>query len=703
MRMCMGLVAMASATLAAPLQGATWPTYPCRCFPAYARAQASWAGQSNFKSATEQTAKRIDEAFKTALRPFAAGINGSGVCAHMIDWGDGHSADAPWLGCNDADESDVSLCPPWTELHSTSCSAINALWPFVWEDGESPVGWIIAPHMQHACAFPGDGNTRLPGNRCNDPAAQKSIGAALEQQFDRGVPLHNEVIFSGETFLLGLPSAIDAFFVVDCTKYLPLVLKTGRLIVGRLHRGICEHQMPFEEMVEAAHGLQQLYLRAFPSMRPPPILSYTGSSFEEVPVLGAAVLGKCETQKKKRQQRAALESVFRRIRGTRANVSQHELDHQLREKKGHRRMNDRALEPLDSPTPALSTTDLAGMSRLSRRADAAMPFAGTLWNCASSLTITHAAICSGETQQLWAGEEPERVSQRTFSNWADTRPDELWDYLDELYGLDTGCDVDTAQLTFYWHHVPRRSDVVVSWLCTTCVGYMAQGALWAPMQDAAYSPNILARMGSVTTCPPAEHPLSSAEARCHAPCPCEKGLLKASFDSTLLVFPGFFVHRDVNPTPEAGVPDQTWVEVVRIARIDEKKEGPTAAATVGQVWFWLAHGSGIWWNTGRSLVVTDGKDNPGCARAASDGYDSIQITRSFGGFSYEILDCRGSLLRLSTAEETWTAACPPTHVPLRKGLPEPRTAPALAALAGTNQSEPCRCDPAALDEWLHCR
>ena len=55
-------------------------------------------------------------------------------------------------------------------------------------------------------------------------------------------------------------------------------------------------------------------------------------------------------------------------------------------------------------------------------------------------------------------------------------------------------------------------------------------------------------------------------------------------------FPGYFVHRNSAVDLQLeGLPDDTWVEVMRIARIDEKPD-EVDQSTRGQVWFWLAIG-----------------------------------------------------------------------------------------------------------------
>lgn len=197
-------------------------------------------------------------------------------------------------------------------------------------------------------------------------------------------------------------------------------------------------------------------------------------------------------------------------------------------------------------------------------------------------------------------------------------------------------------------------------------------------------------------------------------------------------FPGFFLGRprtaidDLFDTIDRskGVKDHTWVEVMRIARIDDKldKYGQQAdRSTIGQVWFWLAPGSGIWWNTGKTLVVNTSvaisQDSTSlsstsctspttlnswwetrdkkfkwatCKKAREMGYDSMQLTNSFCGFSWEMVDCRGA--DRSDADETWTAACPPPHVRLLRGLPAPRVAPALVDARGPSSACICSSD-----------
>ena len=190
-----------------------------------------------------------------------------------------------------------------------------------------------------------------------------------------------------------------------------------------------------------------------------------------------------------------------------------------------------------------------------------------------------------------------------------------------------------------------------------------------------------------------------------------------------LYFPGFFVRHSadffvrealrVAPSPapgqnkdkitDTGVGHDTWVEVVRIGRLDDKQNAPDRA-TAGQVWFWLASGSGIWWNTGRTLVINDGSAGAGCAVAHAKGYQSVQLTRRgptpTHPYSYEIVDCR--LQGTPVANMTWASACPPPGVPLRSGVPaeDKRYAPALTGKGLRTTSRHCHCDPQY--NYLNC-
>jgi len=382
-------------------------------------------------------------------------------------------------------------------------------------------------------------------------------------------------------------------------------------------------------------------------------------------------------------------------------------------------------------------------------------------------------------------------------------------YLKGVYGEQAaGLEgVDARHVRFYWNSAPNRSAINVTWWTTRCaiLGYLREGQLIAYIDDAKYSPSLLTPP-MIERCEPEEcdadcpqplRPLRVGEGGATGPSLQElvrlgsstkRFCLAATLDAFIsnlstgisfidghsswgfelsaasgypplpYTFPGFFVVRDLFPQgpvaadppfpvgmPERGLPDHTWVEVMRISRLDDKTSREVAdRSQVGQVWFWLASGSGIWWNTGRSLVINininitamaaiDGGATESvlssracvpsvhnaddytnrsllnfwrmrderlreftCKRARAMGYDSMQLTSSFCGFSWELVDCRG--IDRSDAAQTWTAACPPPHVQMLRGLPEPRVAPAVAHVTGP--SSPCFCETG--HNFLNC-
>ena len=85
------------------------------------------------------------------------------MCVHLLDPDDDHTADAPWLGCNEADAT--SECPEETTLHTRSCTEINALWKYLWPEGVSMLGWLMAPRTPHECAWVHDAQS-VNGDPC---------------------------------------------------------------------------------------------------------------------------------------------------------------------------------------------------------------------------------------------------------------------------------------------------------------------------------------------------------------------------------------------------------------------------------------------------------------------------------------------------------------------------------------------------------
>ena len=300
--------------------------------------------------------------------------------------------------------------------------------------------------------------------------------------------------------------------------------------------------------------------------------------------------------------------------------------------------------------------------------------------------------------------------QQAWLHWANAGAPspELHSYLTRVYGegLDT-LRVNVEQLTFFWDWVPGRSGVAVAWQCVLdnrpgwfdACGSSPDAPLYASFWEGALSPEILRNGDDVEACASRGNQRTS----------CMLALIRRNFDGARLSFPGFFVHRTEQGARgghytggrfdrthlEQGVPDDHWVEVLRVARLEEK-HNERDVCTVGQVWMWLAMGSGVWWNTGRSLVVNGPPQGyPSCWEAARQGFDTLQLKSSFGGFSYELIDCRG--VGRQDEWQTWVEACPPPHVQLRAGVPaEKRYAPAFldsdAVVAASTTERLCQCD-----------
>ena len=221
-------------------------------------------------------------------------------------------------------------------------------------------------------------------------------------------------------------------------------------------------------------------------------------------------------------------------------------------------------------------------------------------------------------------------------------------------------DVDASKLRFFWSDVPTLGldDLPpIWWACDT--GIFQDGALWAPAQDVFREP-----CGNHN-------------------------------------FPGFFVFRDLAPDEYnvrlEGVQDDHWVEVMRIARTEDKNRENDVSA-VGQMWFWVAPGSGIWVNVGRSLRQL-GDDyrwgRSSCFEARNQGFDSVQTSVFFPKMRMELMMCAPANMTHDLATQTWERACPPAHIELRAGMPSPRYAPGLPSTTSSETSRSCACDPRA--------
>ena len=267
---------------------------------------------------------------------------------------------------------------------------------------------------------------------------------------------------------------------------------------------------------------------------------------------------------------------------------------------------------------------------------------------------------SSPRQQQWLHDL--NTASRDLNAASQSSSAKLHGYLAALYETPSlhSVNIDVSQVGFFWSGVPTFGRVFdVWWACLHCS--FDDNVLWAPLQDAILDPCAQAYS---------------------APVP----------------FPGFFVQRpSAVSIQRTGVPDGSWVEIMRIARVESK---PDAAdrCTRGQVWFWLASGSGIWWNVGKSYRMLagggpyDAARRLSCADVRSLGYESIQLSEFYPSMALELIDCRGA--QLEQADETWERACPPEHIELRAGLPpeSQRFAPGLKGVRGS--SRPCVCNGA---------
>ena len=241
-------------------------------------------------------------------------------------------------------------------------------------------------------------------------------------------------------------------------------------------------------------------------------------------------------------------------------------------------------------------------------------------------------------------------------------------YLTAVYEDPTigNSHVNVSQLGFFWSGVGRFGcNAQIWWACTGCA--FPTNSMWAPYQDASLMLFISANGEAAD-----QHGKGSP-----------------------VTFPGFFLQLPVGSDDDsrvAGIPDDQWVEVMRISRKNDKASAADGC-TVGQIWFWHAPGSGIWWNVGKARRVLVGQWVPKsmrtCSWAHEHGYDSMQFAAFYPAMALELIDCRG--MRRSDAWSSWVSACPPAHIKLRAGIPQERFAPALQGALGA-WSRPCTCD-----------
>ena len=211
---------------------------------------------------------------------------------------------------------------------------------------------------------------------------------------------------------------------------------------------------------------------------------------------------------------------------------------------------------------------------------------------------------------------------------------QLRDYFSKVYGFGAGSSdsirVETSKVGFLWFFVPGRETFTAMWVnCHECKKF-SSGLLWGPVQDVQYGTRLVEQYRGAAACRNDVACLTAAA---------RSGLqLQGMRDRWS--FPGVFVHRDAlsalanapaHSYWKTGLPDNTWVEVMRIDRLDT-----TSTCSLGQVWFHLAPGSGIWWNTGRSLkrLTTESaaelwshQPTQPCSTFRKHGYDTIQMAQ----------------------------------------------------------------------------
>ena len=253
-----------------------------------------------------------------------------------------------------------------------------------------------------------------------------------------------------------------------------------------------------------------------------------------------------------------------------------------------------------------------------------------LWDCGRHQGAVMVAYCNATSNALnidWL---------RKFDNDATM----FESYFASIYG--GSAIVAPVQLEFVYNSVPLRSSFSALWTCTICTPYRQYGWLWAPLQDAVLNPSHLSDRLQPT--PPS---FNISFARLRTEDAKRRGVSVMSDESNgHSAFPGFFIHRLNGSCQHAfcddrshrkPVPDNAWVEVMRISRF-ESNTLASERCTIGQVFYWVAFGSGIWINVGRSVRPSrpqsprehiDWTHRWNCDRAHELGFDTIQRLGDF--------------------------------------------------------------------------
>ena len=160
-------------------------------------------------------------------------------------------------------------------------------------------------------------------------------------------------------------------------------------------------------------------------------------------------------------------------------------------------------------------------------------------------------------------------------------------------------------------------------------------------------------------------------------------------------FPGFFVYVGRPESWQAN--DFDWVEVMHFTRysVGAHHNQQSEMPLVGQFWYYIAQGTGIWINVGKALRLHHAGYIPGCAYAVSKGYDTIinypdnsEIPTSsglshYGGF-IELVDCTATKRSSKALELLWEGPCPHVNASqLRTGSPHQ----GVSSICQCNQSK----------------
>ena len=334
---------------------------------------------------------------------------------------------------------------------------------------------------------------------------------------------------------------------------------------------------------------------------------------------------------------------------------------------------------------------------------------------------------------------PYLAAQRYWLTWLDhersslrrnaSDRDELSTYVGTVYpnaALDVSTTViNASRMEFFWNTVPGRTSFRVLWSCASCStkGYRAPSALWTPSEEATSNPFLFER-GYLRHCNVTEHPsCASPLVRNHVLQTVEvndreavhiPGFMIQKLPQRPFHFPGFFraaaVPGGKNSTQlvSATIPDGTWCEVMRVARWNIDSNRYPTESTRGQVWFWLAVGSGIWWNVGRSLRLSHEKNNKQSAAEPSnhsfsrllrsiitpDTRAPAQCKPTMGARAHASKDttrfsCPTATVDTSTSSLTAEAKISPAQTTCGSSLAHPRTSScAWACLRHTHVTHP---------------